>query len=158
MHFYNQQHRFYCGIDPHARSMFTHILDDKGKTVFEQDLPACPDAFRHAVTPFRNGLVVGCECMFAWYWLADLCVVNPAFTRRGCISQPRVALRALWEDRPARSPTPKGLHNRGRGLVEPFQGRRKFGTNRFPKVGEARPWAMGWNPFGVKSKPKSAAR
>jgi hypothetical protein len=25
------------------------------------------------VKPFRDGLVVGAECMFAWYWLADLC-------------------------------------------------------------------------------------
>src|SRR5437667_2250777 len=23
--------------------------------------------------PFRDGLVVGVECMFAWYWVADLC-------------------------------------------------------------------------------------
>jgi transposase len=73
MRFYNTQHHFYAGIDLHARSMFTHILDQSGKTVFEQDLPASPDAFRHAVNPFRDGLVVGCECMFAWYWLADLC-------------------------------------------------------------------------------------
>ena len=73
MRFYNTQHNFYAGIDLHARSMFTHILDQSGKTVFEQDLPASPDAFRHAVNPFREGLVVGCECMFAWYWLADLC-------------------------------------------------------------------------------------
>jgi transposase len=73
MRFYNQQHRFYCGVDLHARSMFTHILDHGGKTVFERDLPAGPDAFRDAVAPFRDGLVVGCECMFAWYWLADLC-------------------------------------------------------------------------------------
>jgi transposase len=28
---------------------------------------------RDAVAPFRDGLVVGVECMFAWYWLADLC-------------------------------------------------------------------------------------
>jgi hypothetical protein len=28
-----------------------------------------PDAFRNAI----DGLVVGCECKFAWYWLADLC-------------------------------------------------------------------------------------
>src|SRR5580765_5202259 len=37
----------------------------------------CPRAprrsFRSSIAPFRNGLVVGCECMFAWYWLADLC-------------------------------------------------------------------------------------
>ena len=35
--FYEQQ--FYAGIDLHARSMFTHILDHAGQTVFERDLP-----------------------------------------------------------------------------------------------------------------------
>jgi hypothetical protein len=73
MRLYKEQHRFYAGVDLHARSLFTHILDDKGRTVFEKDLPAAPDAFLQAVRPFRRGLVVGCECMFAWYWLADLC-------------------------------------------------------------------------------------
>jgi transposase len=73
MRLYNHAHRFYAGIDLHARSMFTHVLDDQGKTVFEHDLPARPDAFLEAIRPFRKGLVVGCECMFAWYWLADLC-------------------------------------------------------------------------------------
>ena len=53
--------------------MYTHVLDERGRTVFERDLPACPEAFLNAVQPFRQGLVVGCECMFAWYWLADLC-------------------------------------------------------------------------------------
>lgn len=24
---YNRQHQFYCGVDLHARSMFTHVLD-----------------------------------------------------------------------------------------------------------------------------------
>ena len=70
---YNQPHRFYCGVDLHARSLFAHVLDAKGKTVFEQDLPADPKAFLTAIKPFRKDLVVGCECMFAWYWLADLC-------------------------------------------------------------------------------------
>ena len=73
MHFYNQTHAFYAGVDLHARSMFTHVLDHAGKTVFERDLPAGPDSFLNAIAPFRSGLVVGCECMFAWYWLADLC-------------------------------------------------------------------------------------
>jgi len=70
---YSRQHRFYCGVDLHARSMFTHVLDAKGQTVFEQDLPAHPDVFLRAIKPYRKDLVVGCECMFAWYWLADLC-------------------------------------------------------------------------------------
>jgi len=70
---YNQPHRFYCGVDLHARSLFTHVLDHKGRTVFEQDLPADSAVFLKAVKPYRKDLVVGCECMFAWYWLADLC-------------------------------------------------------------------------------------
>jgi transposase len=70
---YNQQHRFYGGVDLHARSMYLHIVDAKGKAVFDKDLPAGPDEFLDAVKPFRKNLVVGCECMFAWYWLADLC-------------------------------------------------------------------------------------
>ena len=70
---YNQQHRFYCGVDLHARSMYLHILDHKGKTVFDRDLTADPDAFLGAIKPFRKNIVLGCECMFAWYWLADLC-------------------------------------------------------------------------------------
>ena len=73
MRFYNQPHAFYCGIDLHARSMFIHILDSQGATVFARDLPAQPQAFLDAIAPFRAGLVVGVECMFAWYWLADLC-------------------------------------------------------------------------------------
>ena len=70
---YTGRHRFYCGVDLHARTMFLHILDHKGKTVFEQDLPADPAAFLKAIKPYRKDLVVGVECMFAWYWLADLC-------------------------------------------------------------------------------------
>ena len=73
MRAYNQQHQFYCGDDLHARTMYTHILDHTGKVVFDRDLPANPTAFLDAVKPFRDNLVVGCECMFAWYWLADLC-------------------------------------------------------------------------------------
>jgi transposase len=53
--------------------MFVHVLDADGKTVFEKDLPADPAAFLDAIEPYRSDLVVGCECMFAWYWLADLC-------------------------------------------------------------------------------------
>jgi transposase len=54
--------------------MFTHVLDHAGNTVFAKDLAADPGIFLDAVAPYRPaGLVVGCECMFAWYWLADLC-------------------------------------------------------------------------------------
>jgi transposase len=73
MRFYNQQHRFYCGVDLHARTLSLHILDATGATVLAKTIAAGPKAFLQAVAPFREGLVVACECMFAWYWLADLC-------------------------------------------------------------------------------------
>jgi hypothetical protein len=73
MRFYNTPQAYYCGVDLHARSMFTHILDSRGDTVLASDLAANPDVFLKAIAPYRQGLVVGCECMFAWYWLADLC-------------------------------------------------------------------------------------
>jgi transposase len=73
MRFYNHQHRFYCGVDLHARSISLHILDAAGRSVVVQTIAASPQAFLDAIAPCRDGLVVGCECMFAWYWLADLC-------------------------------------------------------------------------------------
>jgi len=73
MRFYQKQHRFYCGIDLHARSMYLCILDHAGAICLHQNLLAQPDAFRHAIAPYRDGLVVAAECMFAWYWIADLC-------------------------------------------------------------------------------------
>jgi transposase len=73
MRTYNAQHLHYCGVDLHARSLFVHVLDHAGTTRLERDLPASPAAFLDAIAPYRDGLVVGCECMFAWYWLADLC-------------------------------------------------------------------------------------
>jgi transposase len=73
MRFYTQQHRFYAGIDLHARTMHVCVLDQAGTVVFDHNLASRPDALLHALAPFRDGLVVGAECMFAWYWVADLC-------------------------------------------------------------------------------------
>jgi transposase len=73
MRFYNQPHAFYCGVDLHARTMYLCILDHGGNTVLHKEVPAEPGAFLEAIAPFRDGLVVACECLFCWYWLADLC-------------------------------------------------------------------------------------
>jgi transposase len=73
MRTYKVPHVHYCGVDLHARTLFVNVLDHTGQTRLEQELPASPAAFLEAVKPYREGLVVGCECMFAWYWLADLC-------------------------------------------------------------------------------------
>ena len=31
MNFYTRQHKFYCGIDLHARKMYLCVLDEKGE-------------------------------------------------------------------------------------------------------------------------------
>jgi hypothetical protein len=74
MRFYQGQHRFYCGIDLHARSMHVCVLDQAGEVGFDKSLACRPETLLRALEPFRDGLVIGVECMFAWYWLADLCV------------------------------------------------------------------------------------
>jgi transposase len=65
--------RFYAGVDLHARALFVVILDASGRVVFARNLPAAPEPFLKAVAPFRDGLLVACECMHCWYWLADTC-------------------------------------------------------------------------------------
>ncbi len=65
--------RFYAGVDLHARNMFLVILDQDGQVRFARCLPAAPGPFLKAVAPFRDGLLVACECMHCWYWLADCC-------------------------------------------------------------------------------------
>lgn len=73
MRFYTQEHRFYCGVDLHARSMYVCILDSAGSPVLHRNIKAAPDTFLKAIDSFREDLVVAVECMFSWYWLADLC-------------------------------------------------------------------------------------
>jgi transposase len=73
MRFYNGQHRHWCGIDLHARTMYVCILDAEGQVRVHKNLRASPEAFLEVVAPYREGLVVAVECIFTWYWLADLC-------------------------------------------------------------------------------------
>ena len=73
MRLYDRQHRFYCGIDLHARSMHVCVLDASGCVVLDKGLPCNFDSLLQALAPFRDGIVLGAECMFGWYWLADRC-------------------------------------------------------------------------------------
>ena len=78
MRFYTQAHRYYCGIDLHARWMYLCILDPQGEVLLHRNLRACPEVFLKAVEPYRQDLVVAVECIFSWYWLADLCAQEVA--------------------------------------------------------------------------------
>jgi hypothetical protein len=73
MRFYTKQHKFYCGADLHADAMYVCILDATGEVEVHKNIPTRLKAFLRLITPYRSGLEAGCECMFTWYWLADLC-------------------------------------------------------------------------------------
>jgi transposase len=53
--------------------MYVCILDAQGQVLVHKNLRAAPEAFLETIEPYREGLVVAVECIFTWYWLADVC-------------------------------------------------------------------------------------
>jgi transposase len=76
MRFYNRQHRHYCGIDLHVKTMYVCILDTTGQVLVHRNVKSTPEAFLEVVGPYREDLVVAAECLFTWYWLADVCAAQ----------------------------------------------------------------------------------
>lgn len=73
MRFYSQQHQYYCGIDLHARTMYLCIIDQTGTVLVHRNLPTEREALVRAIEPYREDVVIAVECIFTWYWIADLC-------------------------------------------------------------------------------------
>jgi len=73
MRFYTPQHQFYCGIDLHARAMYVCIMDQSGEVLVHKNLPTQAEAFLRTIAPYQGDIVVAAECVFTWYWIADLC-------------------------------------------------------------------------------------
>jgi len=73
MRFYTQQHRFYCGIDLHARTMYVCIMNQEGTIIVHKNIPSKPDTFLRIIEPYKPDIAVAVECIFTWYWIADLC-------------------------------------------------------------------------------------
>jgi transposase len=73
MRFYTKPHKFYGGIDLHARTMYLCVLNQEGEILLHRNMKAAPEPFLKAIAPYREDLVVCVECVFTWYWLADLC-------------------------------------------------------------------------------------
>ena len=102
MRFYTESHQHYCGIDLHAKTMYLCILDSEGQVLLHQNVKSRPEAFLAAVASYREDLVVAAECIFTWYWLADLCrkegiaFVGPGPVRAGPgVVHRQVGLQAL---------------------------------------------------------------
>ena len=103
MRFYHTQHQFYCGIDLHTTNMYLCIIDAEGSVKLHRNIKAKPEVFPQAVQPFRQDVVVGAECIFTWYWLADLCQENDIpFVLGHALYQHEGALRREGQERPYR--------------------------------------------------------
>ncbi len=73
MRFYTQQHQFYCGIDLHARTMYICIMNNEGRILKHKNMATTAENLIEVIEPFRSGVVLAVECIFTWYWIADLC-------------------------------------------------------------------------------------
>jgi transposase len=73
MRFYTKQHKFFCGVDLHAKSMYLCVLNGDGEIVLHRNIKSNPEVFLKTIAPYREDIVVAVECMFVWYWIADLC-------------------------------------------------------------------------------------
>lgn len=73
MRFYQKEHKYYCGIDLHARAMYVCIVNRKGKILYHHNLETNPEILFNIIFPYLEDVVVCVECMFCWYWIADFC-------------------------------------------------------------------------------------
>jgi transposase len=73
MNFYTHQHQYYCGIDLHAKSMYLCIINQEGEIVLQRNIRTHSEVFLKTIEPYREDIVVAVECIFTWYWIADLC-------------------------------------------------------------------------------------
>ena len=54
--------------------MYVCITDAAGSILVHKNLRTDPAGFVRVIEPYREDLAVAVECVFVWYWIADLCV------------------------------------------------------------------------------------
>ena len=59
MRFYTHQHRYTCGIDLHARSLYVCILDDTGQTLIHKNVKASPETLMKLIADYQDDLIIG---------------------------------------------------------------------------------------------------
>jgi transposase len=73
MEYYTERHRHTCGVDLHGRNLYLCVLDPDREIVLHRRVDCDEGKLLRALAPYREDLVIGVECMFKWYWLADIC-------------------------------------------------------------------------------------
>ena len=54
--------------------LYVYIIDQKGKKLVHRNIRTDAQYFLKVIKPYRRSIVTCVECMFSWYWPADLCV------------------------------------------------------------------------------------
>jgi transposase len=76
MKFYTETHKYYCGIDLHTKNLYVCLIGHEGEILVHKNTKARPEDLMKLVKPYVGDLVIGVECMFSWYWIADCCEDN----------------------------------------------------------------------------------
>ena len=76
MRYYTKQHQYYCGVDLHARTMYLGIVNQSDEILYHKEIPTNAELVLEKLAPYREDLVVCVECIFTWYWVADLCAAQ----------------------------------------------------------------------------------
>jgi hypothetical protein len=48
-------------------------MDHKGTILIHRNMLATAETLADVLVPYREDLVLAVECIFNWYWVADLC-------------------------------------------------------------------------------------
>ena len=76
MRYYTKQHKYYCGVDLHARTMYLCIVNQADEILYHREITTKAQLFLEKLSPYREDVVVSVECIFTWYWVADLCAAE----------------------------------------------------------------------------------
>ena len=68
MQFYTGQHRYYRGIDLHARQMYVCIVNQEGAILVHRNIKTDPTCFLELIAPYRDDLAVAVECITCRRW------------------------------------------------------------------------------------------
>jgi hypothetical protein len=67
------------------------LLNQAGEPRLHRNMTTAPDAFLHAMAPYRQGSVVAVACLFPWSGLADRCAREGSPCVRGhALSMPAI--------------------------------------------------------------------
>ena len=56
--------------------MYICVINNIGETVFHKNMECSRDNLELVTNNFGKDIVVGVECIFTWYWVADFCAEN----------------------------------------------------------------------------------